>query len=456
MQMEIVQWLFLRLLSIFFLIAFVSLYVQLIPLFGKNGLFPLGPPDWVLKMGTMTGMLASVGALSGVYPTIFFMLCWIIYLLFVRGAKHEFLCCHWTHLLLELGLYAIFYSLISPPTYLMTLLIPIFLARFMLGAGVNKLFDSLVSSGHWKSLTAPHYILETQPLPNRVAYYLFKIPPELCKPVTLIIMALFFITPLLIFTPYSSLAFVAIVALQAAIWAIGNFPWINPLVMVAAVTVLPLTIDFPSGITFAPTPYLVGFLNLVCLVLIFLNILRLIADIFPRSALDKFMRDRFNQWRIATPYNLFKMVNDSRLEIVIEGSEDGKVWHPYDFKYKSINLYRAPSQITPHYPILDWKIWLAANFPPSWWFVPFLGTLLEGNAAVLRLLGHNPFPQKPPKYIRTLLFQYSFSSLETKRRTGQWWTRKFIRPFTPIYTLQDPPSPNRKLSRRRPIIDCSL
>jgi hypothetical protein len=66
------------------------------------------------------------------------------------------------------------------------------------------------------------------------------------------------------------------------------------------------------------------------------------------------------------------------------------------------------------------------------WFLPFLGRLLEGDAATLRLLRHNPFPDTPPTYVRARLFRYRYTSWRELRDTGAWWTRTpagdFVRP----------------------------
>jgi lipase maturation factor 1 len=43
---------------------------------------------------------------------------------------------------------------------------------------------------------------------------------------------------------------------------------------------------------------------------------------------------------------------------------------------------------------------------------------------VTALLGSNPFPDKPPLYVRALLYDYRFSSREEKAATGAWWTRR--------------------------------
>ena len=55
--------------------------------------------------------------------------------------------------------------------------------------------------------------------------------------------------------------------------------------------------------------------------------------------------------------------------------------------------------------------------------------LLEDNTTVLNLLGHNPFPERPPRFVRFLLYQYQFSTSE-EGIEGQWWNRELVSDLT--------------------------
>ena len=50
----------------------------------------------------------------------------------------------------------------------------------------------------------------------------------------------------------------------------------------------------------------------------------------------------------------------TRPEIIVEGSNDGTTWAPYEFKYQPGDLARAPLWVQPHQPRLDWQMWFAA------------------------------------------------------------------------------------------------
>jgi hypothetical protein len=50
--------------------------------------------------------------------------------------------------------------------------------------------------------------------------------------------------------------------------------------------------------------------------------------------------------------------------------------------------------------------------------------LLEGSSPVLALLDSNPFPDRPPKFVRASLYGYRFADRSTHAATGQWWVRE--------------------------------
>jgi hypothetical protein len=62
--------------------------------------------------------------------------------------------------------------------------------------------------------------------------------------------------------------------------------------------------------------------------------------------------------------------------------------------------------------------------------------LLENDPDVVRLFQANPFGQAPPRYVRAVLWQYWFTSIEEKRRTGNWWKREYLGLYAPEITRQ--------------------
>jgi hypothetical protein len=85
-------------------------------------------------------------------------------------------------------------------------------------------------------------------------------------------------------------------------------------------------------------------------------------------------------------------------------------------------------------------MWFAAmsDYSQNPWFVNFVGKLLQGDKAILGLLRTNPFPDRPPRYIRARLYEYHFTTAEERRQTGQWWTRSLTGEYFPAVSLSDP------------------
>ncbi|HEY6098960.1 MAG TPA: lipase maturation factor family protein, partial [Anaeromyxobacter sp.] len=65
-------------------------------------------------------------------------------------------------------------------------------------------------------------------------------------------------------------------------------------------------------------------------------------------------------FRIVNGYGLFAVMTTRRPEIVVEGSRDGTVWTPYEFRWKPGDPLRRPQFVAPHQPRLDWQMWFAA------------------------------------------------------------------------------------------------
>ena len=67
------------------------------------------------------------------------------------------------------------------------------------------------------------------------------------------------------------------------------------------------------------------------------------------------------------------------------------------------------------------------------WFTNLLVRLLQGSKPVLALFGTNPFPDKPPKYLRAEMYYYRFSDRDAERA---WWKREYRGPYTPVVSLK--------------------
>jgi hypothetical protein len=121
-----------------------------------------------------------------------------------------------------------------------------------------------------------------------------------------------------------------------------------------------------------------------------------------------------------------------RNEIIVEGSYDGVEWREYEFRYKPGNVTQEPRWNIPHQPRLDWQMWFAALQDPRrlLWFSRFIQRLRQNEPAVTALMEKNPFSDKPPVYVRALLYDYNYAD-SNEKSAGAWWKRKMLRPYFP-------------------------
>ena len=142
---------------------------------------------------------------------------------------------------------------------------------------------------------------------------------------------------------------------------------------------------------------------------------------------------------IVNPYGLFAVMTTARPEIVIEGSAEGQTWREYVFHYKPGPVIRPALWNIPHQPRLDWQMWFAAlgDAKAHPWFASLMLRLLQGSPPVLALFDANPFPDRPPTFVRAKLYDYRFADPSTHAATGQWWVRRLEGWYFPQVSLAD-------------------
>jgi hypothetical protein len=115
----------------------------------------------------------------------------------------------------------------------------------------------------------------------------------------------------------------------------------------------------------------------------------------------------------------------------------GAEWRDYEFWYKPGDVARRPRWNIPHQPRLDWQMWFAALDDPRYlpWFSRFLERLLENEPTVTALLEKNPFPDKPPIYLRAQFYDYAYANSEDKAE-GRWWNRRLLGLYFPAVRLK--------------------
>jgi len=250
------------------------------------------------------------------------------------------------------------------------------------------------------------------------------------------------VLPFFIFSP-RRLRFVAafgFLLLQSIILLTGNYNWFNLQTMLlclllfddgALIKVAPGWLtrlnyrraeNYQSGQT---RKIIIAGLTILIVLSSLLQMDRRFGGSLPEAAQE--FESVIEPWRIVHGYGLFAIMTTKREEIIIEGSDDNLHWREYEFRYKPGNRMRAPLWNIPYQPRLDWEMWFAALDDPLrlQWFWNFIQRLLENEPAVTDLLQNNPFPNKPPIFVRALLYDYTFSNNAEKAK-GIWWDRRLV------------------------------
>jgi lipase maturation factor 1 len=485
---------FLRALGAIYLIAFVSLWVQVDGLIGSDGVSPVNQflpavhaqlgKDAYAILPTLCwfnssnaflhflcggGAVLSVLLIFGIAPALSLVALFAFYLS-LTIAGQTFLSFQWDILLLETGFLSIFLApwrlwpreLIflpaSPPPATAApvsraglFLLKFLLFKLMLMSGVVKL-----TSGDdcWWNLTALDYHYWSQPLPTVFGWWADKSPEWFKHFSVAFCLGIEIIVPFFIWAPRRPRLIAAglMIFLQFAIAITGNYCFFNLLTIALCLLLIDdaavgtdrhsvgiPTPGAPSGRALAIR--LCGYASIaVVVVTLPINAWLIFSAFKPRARPPHALATVYEQlevFRIVNGYGLFRVMTKDRCEIVLEGSADGVEWLPYEFKWKPGDVKRAPGWCAPHQPRLDWQMWFAALESPreNPWFFGLIVRLLQGSQDVNRLLAHNPFPDKPPSYVRAMFYRYRFTTVIELRQTCAWWKRQELREYLPTVSL---------------------
>lgn len=475
---RLARWLFIRSVGLIYLIAFVSFWLQLDGLIGPDGILPADPflasaesrlgasrwrllPTlcWLGGAGPFLDVLCGAGVASaalviaGVVQPFALIVAWAAYLsLTVVGL--DFMAFQWDNLLLEAGFLAVFYAPLRwrsrlatdpEPPALARLLVLWLLFRLMFQSGLVKLFSG---DPTWRAFTALRFHYETQPLPPWSAWYVHQLPASFHRLSTAIMFVIELGLPFLVFLPRlpRMTAAAGLLALQSLIIATGNYCFFN---LLALALCIPLVEDSdwpraPRGPpAFTPASRAKRWaLALVAAAVFPIGLVQTLSlftgwGVWPDPV--RRLVSTISPLRTFNNYGLFAVMTTTRPEIVVEGSEDGKDWRAYEFQWKPGDLRRRPRFVAPHQPRLDWQMWFAAlgDYRQNPWFVNFLARLLEGSKPVLELLATNPFPEKPPRFVRATVYYYRFTDPSSERA---WWRRELRGPYLPVLTRTPEPA----------------
>ena len=470
--------LFLRLMGLVFLGAFVSVWTQVDGLVGSRGILPvaellsflssrlgverfwlvptfswLDPSDAFLHGQCAAGAVLSILLALGFFPAACLAGATALYLS-LSAAGQTFFSFQWDTLLVEAGFLSIFLAPLSRrlrfpaggPRGAAHFLLRWLVFRLNFSSGVVKL-----ASGDptWRHATALSYHYETQPLPPWTAWFFHHAPPA---GHTLSVIVLLFVEIVVAFSVFGPrrvrlAGFTVLVLLQAAIFATGNYAFFNVLAAILCVVLLDDEILRPrrgravreaedraaaSPVRLWPAP-VAGVVLAGVLAISLLQMSAMLSIPLPVPRPVAALARAAEPLRLVNSYGLFAVMTTRRDEIEVEGSADGRTWKAYEFRWKPGDVMRRPEFVAPHQPRLDWQMWFAAlgTVDENPWFERFLARLLEGSPPVVGLLAGNPFPGSPPRFVRARLWRYHFTDAAERRASGAWWRREAAGVYAP-------------------------
>jgi len=447
-----------------FVVAFLSSFHQFPALLGDHGLLPaprllawargskrtagmlrptlfrrLRYTDRRLKALCVGGMVVGAALVCGIpqfgppwVPALCFLALWLGYMSIVSLGQ-TFYGFGWEMLLLEAGFLAAFLGSRDQSAPVVIIVLFWWLVfRLEFGAGMIK----IRGGREWRDLTALMYHHETQPMPGPLSRQAHLLPAWFHRLEVLGNHFAQLVVPWLLFAPLVGLwvgspvpaiigAVAATIVIATQVWLVltGNFAWLNWATIVLAFSGYGLPGTSVSGSEAIPLYWIIvtGAVFVLYIVLSWWPARNLVAH-------RQLMNASFNRWQLANAYGAFGTVTKTRIEYVIEGTQDhdpdAATWAEYVFKGKPGPLRRIPRQFAPYHLRLDWLMWflpLGRALDP--WFEQFLVALLRADAAVLRLLARDPFSGTEPRWVRVISYRYRFATRTEFRETGQRWMR---------------------------------
>ncbi|XP_030653656.1 lipase maturation factor 1-like [Nomascus leucogenys] len=310
--------------------------------------------------------------------------------------------------------------------------------------------------------------LQTQPVPNSVAYYLHHSPWWFHRVETLSNHFIELLVPFFLFLGRRARIIHGVLQIlfQAVLIISGNLSFLNWLTMVPSLACFDdatLGFLFPSGpgslkdqvlqmqteIRGAwPKPKFGSVVRRAANVSLGVLLAWLsVPVVFNLLSSRQVMNTHFNSLHIVNTYGAFGSITKERTEVILQGTASANastpdtVWEDYEFKCKPGDPSRRPCLISPYHYRLDWLMWFAAfqTYEHNDWIIHLAGKLLAGDAEALSLLAHNPFRGRPlPRWVRGEHYRYKFSRPGGRHAAeGKWWVRKRIGAYFPPLSLEE-------------------
>lgn len=466
------RWIWLRCLGLIFLSAFYSFAFQIHGLIGEQGILPAGEyfrmlsgyfgpvqkiwyaptlfwidaGDSALTAVVAIGLIASVLLVINIAPRAMIAVCTVLFLTCI-AALQDFSSYQSDGMLLEAGFISLFFAprgirpglgSSDPPSAFSLFMLRWEWFRIYFESGVVKLASG---DPHWRNFTAMDDYYQNGPLPSWPGWYVQQLPHWYHAGTVLLTFFVELILVWAVFLPrkFRIVCFAICTALQIGIISTANYAFLNYLVLALGILLIDDSVftRFRFGVLQqTPREVTLGFRirqRFEAVVLGFALYTTIATFMFEGTGLAV-PAHLIAPFRIANGYGLFAVMTEARYEIEFQGSNDGQTWTAYPFRYKPQNPKERPGFFAPYQPRFDWNLWFASLGPPSEspWVMLAQQRLLAGSKSVIRLFRNDPFNGKPPRMVRTVLWQYWFTNIDEKKRTGNWWRRQELRPFMPI------------------------
>lgn len=473
----------LRLLGVLYAVAFLIAINQIIPLIGKNGLLPLPyylsyvsnalgsdtagffrlpsifwfwNSDTALLTFAWTGFLLSCLVIAGFANAIQMTMLWFLYMSFVHVGQ-EWYGYGWEIQLTETGFLAIFLCPLldmrpfpkhAPPKQVIVLFRWL-IFRIMIGAGLIKIRGDEI----WRNGTALYYQFETQPIPGPLSRWFHFLP----KPV--LTAGVWFnhfaelVAPWFAFWPRIArhIAGVIIILFQLTIILSGNLSILNWLTIIPALAcfddgfwskILPRSL-VQNALKAAERSTVSKPMNTAAWLVTALVVMLSVQPVFNMMSPKQIMNTSFDPLNLVNTYGAFGTVGRERMNVIFEGTmdedpSDSATWKPYIYKGLPVLTNQRPPQVAPYQLRLDWQMWFASMSVPEEypWTYNLIWKLLHNDRHAVSLFASNPFPGKPPKFIRAVMYQYQFAN--PGNENGLWWNRRKVSTWIPPMWADDP------------------
>lgn len=469
------RFIFLRFMALIYLFTFMSIHGQVGGLIGSEGILPastffdnlgemgsfltypslfwIHAGDGFLKFSAFAGLFLSIMLFLGFYQKLACGLLWFLLLSFISAGQNFF--GHISdHLLLEAGFLAIFFApsqrkfgrplLEKEPSMVWIWLYRLLLFKVLFSSGIDRISEN---AELWRQMSFLNTHFLTQPLPSFISWHvhMFKVGfHEFCA---WLITFVELLVPFYIFSPRKIrvVAFAFILIEQIFLLVTCNFGTYNLTIIALSLLLLENTHFGVSREEEAAHHHkqegenknLLWKIAPIVLILLMVLSIRPLAGSPSGNPLIK-ASQIFGFGYVYHTWTSFGG-HENRREIIVEGSQDGKVWKEYIFKFKPQIPTHLTAAIAPHIPRLDWQMALAADqaYENSPWMQNLFIRLLEASPAVLSLFEVNPFQDKPPLNIRAKLKVYKPMDLVMRdihinnKKQIMWWRAEGNTLFTP-------------------------